>query len=197
MTMTGAGLSADKTDLYRIGVGQPLLPADQAAGAQVIGQGVQEAQQADTPANYCANLVNVQTAFIAANQARFAQVASPVPLTGSNLLTFMAARLSASFANLGCAGFNLKNTVSLTTANLGVAVAATFNLVQQAPQVVAAAAAAPATDPATPAPDPSQPSFPAGSVPTTAPSAGASQPWTPSAPWGQGQTGGSGYGYGN
>jgi hypothetical protein len=177
MTMTGNGLSADKTDLYRIGVGQPPLPADQAAGAQVIGQ---EAQQADTPANYCANMVNIQTAFIAANQARFAAVASPVPLTGSNLFTFMAARLNASFGNLGCAGFNLQNTVSLTTGAQGVAVAATFNLVQQVPHIVAAAAAPAAT-----------------TAPAAPPSPDPSQPWTPSTPWAPGEGGGSGYGYGN
>ena len=47
-------------------------------------------------------MLNTQTAFIAANQARFSASPSPVPATGNNLFTFMAARLSASFTNLGC-----------------------------------------------------------------------------------------------
>ena len=47
-------------------------------------------------------MLNIQTAFIAANQQRFSASPSPVPATGSNLFTFLAARLSASFTNLGC-----------------------------------------------------------------------------------------------
>jgi hypothetical protein len=191
MTMTAAGLSADKTDLYRLGVGQPPVPADQAAGVQIVGPG---GQQADTPANFCANMLNIQTAFIAANQARFGAVASPVPLTGSSLFTFMAARLSASFANLGCAGFNLHNTVSLTTSAQGTAVAATLDPGQQEPVITPAAGAA---APATPAPDPSQPPLPQGPTPTTSPSPNPSQPWAPWTPWGSGDTGGSGYNSGN
>jgi hypothetical protein len=191
MTMTAAGLSADKTDLYRIGVGQPLVPADQAAGIQIIGPG---GQQADTPANFCANMLNIQTAFIAANRARFAAIASPVPLTGSNLFTFMAARLSASFGNLGCAGFNLQNTVNLTTGARGIAVAATLDLRQQQAAIAPAAAAA---APATPTPDPSRSSFPWGPTPTTSPSPNPSQPWAPWTPWGSGEGGGSGYNSGS
>jgi hypothetical protein len=196
MTMTAAGLSADKTDLYRIGVGQPLVPADQAVGVQILSPG---GQRADTPANYCANMLNIQTAFIAANQARFAAVASPVPLTGSNLFTFMAARLSASYANLGCAGFHLRNTVSLTTDVRGVAVAATLDPGEQKPVIApAAGAAARATPtPATPTPAPTDPFFSPAQVPTTSPSPNPSEPWTPSAPWESAGTGGSGYDSGN
>jgi hypothetical protein len=194
MTMTGNGMSADKTDLYRIGVGQPPVPAGQAGGVLIGGQDV---QQADTPANYCADMLNIQTAFIAANQARFASVASPVPLTGSNLFTFMAARLSASYANLGCAGFNLQNTVNLTTGAQGVAVAATLTSVQQQPAVApaAAAAAAPATTPADPATIPAAPATAA--TPAGVPSPDPSQPWTPWTPWGPGESGGPGNNYGN
>jgi hypothetical protein len=174
MTMTGNVVSTDKTNLYRIGVGQPLLPAGQVLAGLAMGQ---DGQAADTPAGFCANMLNIQTPFIAANQARFSAVASPVPLTGSNLYTFMAARLSASYGNLGCARFNLQNTVDLTTGAQGVAVAASLTSREQEPGAApaAAAAAAPATDP------------------TTAPS----QPWTPSTPWAPGDTGGAGYSYGN
>ena len=175
MTMTGDGLSADKTDLYRLGVGQPLLPAGQVESVPLPGPG---RQQADTPADFCANMLSIQTAFIAANQARFAAAPSPVPLTGSNLFTFMAARLSASFANLGCAGFNLHNTVGLTTSARGIAVAATLDPGQQEPVIAPGTGAA--------APDPSQPSAPPGQAPNP------SEPWVPWTPWGSAYDGGSG-----
>jgi hypothetical protein len=124
MTLFGGQLSAAKTDLYRIGVGQPLVPA---------GTGRQIAQQADTPASFCANMLNIQAAFIAANQQRFSVNASPAPATGDSLFTFMAARLSASFTNLGCAAFGLRNTVNLHLDDQGVAVAATFGLAPSLP----------------------------------------------------------------
>lgn len=199
MTMTGNGVSVDKTNLYRIGVGQPLLPADEALAGLAMGQ---DGQAADTPAGFCANMLNIQTPFIAANQARFSAVASPVPLTGSNLYTFMAARLSASYGNLGCAGFNLQNTVELTTGAQGIAVAASLTSREQEPGVApaAGAAAAPATDPTT-APaapsNPAAPSDPPSQAPVGQPSPGPSQPWTPSTPWAPGDTGGTGYNYGN
>jgi hypothetical protein len=194
MTMVGGAVSADKTNLYRIGVGQPLLSADQAEnGGVALGL---DGQQADAPAAYCANMLNIQTPFIAANQARFAAVASPVPLTGSNLYTFMAARLSASFANLGCGGFNLQNTVSLTTGALGTAVAATLTSLEQQPAAAPAAAAAaapatapatdPTTDPTAPAADPAPSSGPASQDPAGQPSADPSPPWAPSTPWSSG-----------
>jgi len=172
MTMTADGLSAGKTDLYRIGVGQPLLPAGQVESASLAGP---DGQQADTPANFCANMLNLQTAFIAVNQARLAAAPSPVPLTGSNLFTFMAARLSASFANLGCAGFDLHNTVSLATSAQGIAVAATLD---PGPQEPVNAPATGAAAPATPGPGPSQPSSPPGQAPNP------SEPWVPWTPWG-------------
>ena len=43
-------------------------------------------QQADTPANFCANMLNIQTAFIAANAGRFAAFAPPAPAIGSTRL---------------------------------------------------------------------------------------------------------------
>ena len=181
MTMTADGLSAGKTDLYRAGVGQPLLPVGQGRSVPLPGP---DGQQADTPANFCANMLNIQTAFIAANQARFAAVPSPVPLTGSNLFTFLAARLSASFANLGCAGFHLHDSVSLTASARGIAVAATLDPGQQEP-VIAPAAGAPA--PAAPAPDPSQPSSAPGQA-----TPNPSEPWVPWTPWGSAYDGGSG-----
>ena len=177
MTMVNGSLSRPKTNLYRLGVGQPLV---EGGSDQPFGDSRAAGQHADTPANFCANMLNVQTAFIAANQSRFSASPSPVPATGSNLFTFMAARLSASFANLGCANFGLKNTVSLTQDAQGVAVAAAFSLVPQAP--------------GTPAQQNTQPT-PAPSTPFLSPS--PLTPWTPWTPWGNAGTGWGDAGYGD
>ena len=137
MTLVNGQLSQWKTDLYRMGVGQPLV----IGGTQEpFKQSLDGGQQADTPANFCANMLNTQSAFLAANQARFGATASPVPAMGNNLFTFMAARLSASFTNLGCAGFGLRNTVNLGLDGQGVAVSAAFSLTPQAPGAQAASA---------------------------------------------------------
>src|SRR5579859_5002163 len=140
MTMVNGAISRPKTNLYRLGVGQPLVTGvfNEPFGDQRAG-----GQQADTPANFCANLLNVQTAFIAANQQRFSASPSPVPATGNNLFTFLAARLSASFTNLSCANFGLRNTVNLRTDADGVAIAATFSLTAQVPGVVPASPPSP------------------------------------------------------
>ena len=130
MTLVNGQLSQPKTNLYRLGVGQPLVIG---GTAQPFGDSRAGGQQADTPANFCANMANIQTAFIAANQARFSGNPSPVPATGNNLFTFLAARLSASFTNLGCGAFGLRNTVTLTQDAQGVATAATFSLAPQTP----------------------------------------------------------------
>lgn len=172
MTLVGGQFSGVKTDLYRIGVGQPLVTAG---------------QQADAPAAFCASMLNIQTAFIAANRQRFSVNTSPVPATGTNLFTFMAARLSASFTNLRCAAFGLRNTVNLRVDDQGAAVAATLSLIRQEPGRPAGPGA---PGPAAPAPQPA-PSLPWDQAPAPAPS----QPWTPWTPWGQvepGYLGGSG-----
>jgi hypothetical protein len=130
MTMVNGAVSTPKTNLYRLGVGQPLVIGGQ---DQPFGNVNAGGQQADTPANFCANMLNIQTAFIAADQTPFSARPSPVPATGNNLFTFMAARLSASFTNLGCGAFGLKNTVTLTQDTQGVATAVTFSLVPRPP----------------------------------------------------------------
>ena len=135
MTLVNGQLSQWKTDAYRMGVGQPLvIGSTQAPFRQSLDGG----QQADTPANFCANMLNTQSAFLAANQARFSATASPVPAMGNTLFTFLAARLSASFTNLGCGGFGLRNTVNLGLDGQNVAVSATFSLTPQAPGTSAA-----------------------------------------------------------
>ena len=164
MTTVNGAFSRPKTNLYRLGVGQPLVIGDL---DQPFGDSRAGGQQADTPANFCASMLNIQTAFIAANQAQFSASPSPVPATGNNLFAFLAARLSASFANLGCGTFGLKNTVTLTQDAQGVATAAAFSLVPQVPS----------------APAPSPPDAPVPSTPPV-PAVPAPSPWTPWTPWG-------------
>ena len=128
MVLVNNAFSATKTNLYRSNVGQP--PISNANNA------------ADSPANYCQDMVNVQTPFLANNQTLLAGGPTPVPGTGNNLLTFMANRLNMSFTNLNCQNFGLKNPVTVTLDGNGAAIAATFNTVQQT--ATAAAPAAPA-----------------------------------------------------
>jgi hypothetical protein len=130
MTTVNGAISMPKTNLYRLGVGQPLVIGGPDQPFRDVNAG---GQQADTPANFCASMLNAQTAFIAANAGRFSKRPSPVPAAGDNLFTFLAARLSASFTNLGCQAFGLHNPVSVSLNADGIAVAAAFSLVKQTP----------------------------------------------------------------
>jgi hypothetical protein len=76
-------------------------------------------------------MLNIQTPFLRGDQALLASAASPVPSVGNNLLTFMANRLSMSYANLNCQEFGLKNPVTVTLNGDGVATAASFDTTQQ------------------------------------------------------------------
>ena len=106
-----------KTNLYREEVGQAPINAQN--------------NRSDSPVNYCQNMVNIQTPFLAANQALLATDASPVPGVGDNLLTFMANRLLMSFTNLGCQNFGLTNPVTVALDGNGAAMSATFNTTPQ------------------------------------------------------------------
>jgi hypothetical protein len=165
MTMRNAAQSTAKTNLYRRGVGQPPVSA---------------AQTDDTPAMYCANMLNVQTRFINAQRANLVNKTSPVPAAGNNLFTFMAARLSASFTNLGCANFGLKNTVNLTLQN-SVAVDATLNVMMQTPANPNGRAVAAPTASASPAGHAASAS---PAAPTASASAGAAPPSASASPAG-------------
>ena len=113
MTLVGGQLSVAKTDLFRRGVGQPPVSLTQTA---------------DTPAHYCQDVMQTSMARTAQDEQQFTAFASPVPTTGSNLFTFLAARLSASFVNLGCGALlNAPNPVHLTLDGNGVATAASFS----------------------------------------------------------------------
>jgi hypothetical protein len=117
MVLAGNSFSAAKTDLYRSNVGQPAISARN--------------NRASSPARFCQNMVNIQTPFLNANATVLAAQPSPVPGVGTNLLTFMANRLSMSFANLNCQDFGLQNPVTVTLDNDGVATAAIFDTTQQ------------------------------------------------------------------
>jgi hypothetical protein len=113
MTQVNGHNNVTKTNLYRAGVDQPM-----------VGQ----AQTPDTPRNYCRHMMQIGMARIALDEKQFSNFASPVPDTGNNLFTFMAARLSASFGNLGCGALlNAPNPVKLTLDANGVATAARFS----------------------------------------------------------------------
>jgi hypothetical protein len=113
MTLVNGNQSTAKTNLYRAGVDQP----------PVTG-----AQDADTPAHYCQDMMQIGMARTAQDEKQLSNFASPVPATGSNLFTFLAARLSASFVNLGCGALlNAPNPVHLTLDGNGVATAASFS----------------------------------------------------------------------
>jgi hypothetical protein len=117
MVLVNNAFSVQKTNLYRSNVGQvPISAANNLA---------------DSPANYCQNMVNVQTPFLNTNQALLATGTSPVPAVGNNLLTFLANRLNMSFTNLNCQNFGLNNPVTVTLDGNGAATAATFNVAQQ------------------------------------------------------------------
>ena len=117
MTLVNNAFSVTKTNLYRSNVGQPPVSAANDA--------------TNSPANYCQNMVNVQTSFLQNNETLLATGNSPVPGVGSNLLTFLANRMNMSFTNLNCQNFGLTNPVTVTLDGNGAATAATFNVTQQ------------------------------------------------------------------
>ncbi len=104
---------AAKTDLYREELGQ----------APISNQ----TDKTSDPEMYCQDIVDIQTPFLAANQALLAAGQSPATAVGDNLLTFMANELNMSFTNLACQHFHLTNPVAVIRDGAGAAVAATFN----------------------------------------------------------------------
>jgi len=117
MVLVNDKFSVAKTNLYRAEVGQQPVTWWN--------------DQADSPANYCLNMANLQSAFLARNHDLLATDASPVPDVGNNLFTFMANRLAMSFTNLNCQNFGLVNPVTVTLDGSGAAVAATLNTTAQ------------------------------------------------------------------
>ena len=120
MVLVNNAFNAAKTNLYREELGQAPISAAN--------------NRSSSPAMYCQNMVNIQTPFLAANQALLATGQPPVAGVGTNLLTFMANRLNMSFTNLACQNFGLTNPVTVTLNGAGAATAATFNTTPQTAQ---------------------------------------------------------------
>jgi hypothetical protein len=128
MTLVDGAFSVAKTNVYRALVDQSLLPADVDTTA--------------VAADYCQNMVNLAPEHNELDFARESNFGVPVQGVGSNLATFMAARLSASFMVLNCQNFGFTNPVNLTLNGAGVATAASYTLTQQQATATGAAATA-------------------------------------------------------
>jgi len=101
-----------KLNLYRQGVDQP----------QVRWLG-----QAGTAA-YCHAMMHQQSNALLRRQTQLTGAPSPVASLGTNLFTFMAARLVGSYQILSCASFGVQNHITVTTDGNGVATGATISL---------------------------------------------------------------------
>jgi len=109
--------SIGKTNAFRMLVDQPLLSRN--------------ANTTQMAAEYCQEMVDTAPTKLQLDQAMETNFTTPVPATGNNLATFMGARLSASFQNLGCQTFGLTDPVTVTVDGNGVATAVTYNTAQQ------------------------------------------------------------------
>jgi hypothetical protein len=137
MTMGNGAFSIRKTDLYRRGVDQPLLPRDTSATANAQA--------------YCTDMINIEAARLQLDKSFTTGAPSPVPSLGDNLFTFLAARLAGSFGNLGCQKYGLTDPVTLTLDANGVATDAALSAAPQTPMgTPIPSASAEVTPPATP-----------------------------------------------
>jgi len=117
MVLVGPAFSAAKTNRYRANIGQPAISPRN--------------DTADSPANYCRNMINIQARFLNNNGTLLASGPSPVPSVGNNLLTFMANRLIMSYGNLSCGDFGLSDPVRVSRNRSGTATAVTFDTTKQ------------------------------------------------------------------
>jgi hypothetical protein len=157
--------SIGKTNTYRMLTDEPLLPST--------------TNKEENAEEYCQEMVNAAPARLQLDLGMEVGVQSPVPALGSNLATFMGARLSASFMNLNCANFGLKNPVALTLDG-GVAIAVMYNTAQQQAHIPPAPSPTPSATAPSPTPSATAPSpTPSATAPSPTPSATAPSP-TPS-----------------
>jgi len=115
--LVGGQFSIGKTNTFRMMNDQPLLSPF--------------TNKNRNAAQYCQNMINVQTPKLELDATAEAGFTSPVPDVGNNLATFMGARLSGSFANMNCQNFGLKDPTTVTTDGNGVATAVTYNTTPQ------------------------------------------------------------------
>ncbi|MGH6657552.1 MAG: hypothetical protein ACRDVE_20395 [Actinocrinis sp.] len=92
--LNGTTNSDAKTNLYRVGVDQPALPAGQSA------------QQ------YCADMDAIQGARLQQDVNLLINAPSPDTAAADSLWAFLGMRLQQSFGNLNCQNFGLTNPVS-------------------------------------------------------------------------------------
>jgi hypothetical protein len=109
MVLDGDNQSLTKTNLYRVGVGQPTATSM---------RGLDRA--------YCSDMTSVGTARLMADQNLFTGRTSPDPAMAVDLYTFMGVRLMGSFDNLGCGDLlGIPNLIASATNDDGVATAIT------------------------------------------------------------------------
>jgi hypothetical protein len=94
MTLVNAKQSNQKTNLYRLGVDQPAVPAGQ------------------TPAQYCMDMDSIQSTRLQQDVNLLIGKTSPSAAAATNLFTFLGMRLQQSFGNLNCQNFGLTNPVT-------------------------------------------------------------------------------------
>ena len=119
--LVGGQFSLGKTNTYRIETDMAPLPF----GTNLTRNAAQ----------YCQDMVNIATPRLQLDAPMETGTASPVPDLGSNLATFLAARLSGSFDNLNCKNYGLTDPVTLQLDANGVATAATFNTARQTAKI--------------------------------------------------------------
>jgi hypothetical protein len=168
MTVVDGKNSIPKTNLYRVGVGQPAIGA------------------ADTATAYCSDIVDIGPARVQLDRRLTRRAKSPDTGAANSLFTFLAQRLAGSFDTLGCDKLlKQANPVKVVTDKNGVAVDATFAKAKPpattpAPTVSASGPAGSPKPGTSASPVTPTPSGSAGSAtPTPSGSAGSSTP-TPS-----------------
>ena len=114
MTLEGGVENLTKTNLYRVGVDQPIAQTTFFASTR----------------NYCQNIQSVsEYRWLVTDKAKLVVAPSPVPANATNLWTFMAQRLNATFGpgGLNCTALlGTSNPVYVTTNAGGVAIDATL-----------------------------------------------------------------------
>jgi hypothetical protein len=112
MTELNGNYDLQKTNLYRVGVNQPM-------GESYF--------DVDTP-RYCRQMLRIAPARMFNNQATLTAFATPVPSAANTLFTFMAQRFVASYQILNCADLILEaDPITVTTDPTGIAIGATLN----------------------------------------------------------------------
>jgi hypothetical protein len=112
-------LDPARISAYRAELGQPAVSA--------------QTDRNDSPVAYCQNMVNIAAPFLAANTDVLVAAPAPAPAAATNLLTYLASRLSTAFGQLGCRQFGLTDPVTLVRDAAGTATSATFNTTPQQP----------------------------------------------------------------